>query len=281
MAGRPIDALLADGASALADVSPTPRLDAEVLLANRLGCARSHFYAHGDREPDAATIEGFEADINRRTRGEPVAHLIGRAEFWSLSLRVGPSVLIPRPDTERLVEVALSLATPRGRVLDLGTGSGAIALAMARERPDIGVTATDADEGALAFARANVSDHGLGERIRCRPSDWFAGLEGETFDMIVTNPPYVGTREPELVAGDVRFEPRSALVAGDDGLAAIERIIADARGHLHPGGWLMSEHGWQQGPAVRARLTEAGYSNIATYQDLGGRDRVTAGQRPG
>lgn len=279
MAGRPIDELLGAAASALAGTSPTPRLDAEVLLANRLGCQRSHFYAHGDRELDAATAEAFEAAIQRRSRGEPVAHLTGRAEFWSLTLRVDPTVLIPRPDTERLVEVALALTPANARVLDLGTGTGAIALALARERPDIAVTATDADASALAVAYANAADHGLADRIRLWQADWLIGLEDEAFEVVVTNPPYVAPSEPELAQGDVRFEPPAALTAGDDGLAAIRRIINEAGDRLVHGGWLITEHGWQQGAAVRERLTQAGYSEVTTYRDLAERERVTAGRR--
>ena len=216
--------------------------------------------------------------LGERQRGMPVAYLTGRREFWSLPLKVNEHTLIPRPETETLVQWALELSLPAAAaVLDLGTGSGAIALALASERPQWGVTAVDRSVEALQVARDNSRQLGLSEVCWLR-SDWYTGLAGARFDLLVSNPPYVEPADPHLEAGDLRFEPSSALVAGAGGLADLASIVDGAADHLHPGGWLLLEHGFGQGPAVRRLLVEAGFSEVATRQDIGGQDRVSGGR---
>ncbi|GAB2608501.1 peptide chain release factor N(5)-glutamine methyltransferase [Novilysobacter erysipheiresistens] len=256
--------------------------DAELLLAHALGRSRSWLYAHGDDELDADATARFDALLARRRAGEPVAYLTGHRGFWRFDLQVGPATLIPRPDTELLVELALErLPTDRLlRVADLGTGSGAIALALAHERPGAAVIATDASTDALAVADANARSLGLGN-VQFRHGDWFAPLAGETFDLIASNPPYIADDDAHLDEGDLRFEPRGALASGADGLDAIRRIVANAPGHLLPGGWLLLEHGWEQGDAVRALLATAGLDEVDTARDLEHRDRVSFGRRRG
>jgi len=219
--------------------------------------------------------------IERRRKGEPVAYLTGRREFWSLELTVTPDVLIPRPETELLVEQALVRIPPDAtrRIADLGTGSGAIALAIASERPHCRVTATDASPAALAVARGNARRLGIGN-VEFREGEWFAPLAGLTFDLIVSNPPYIATADPHLMQGDVRFEPRAALVSGGDGLDAIRLIAVQASAHLQHGGWLLLEHGYDQAAAVRAILGTNGLTDITSVADLAGHARVTAGRRP-
>src|SRR6185312_15239860 len=221
----------------------------------------------------------FEALVARRAAGEPVAYLTGRRGFWTLELEVTPATLIPRPETELLVELALE-RLPRDmacRVADLGTGSGAIALAIASERPQAQVVATDASADALAVARRNAQRQGFGN-VRFVQGDWLAPLAGERFALIVSNPPYIEAADPHLARGDLRYEPAAALASGADGLDDIRRIIADAPAHLEAGGWLLFEHGWNQGDAARALLREAGYAQVFTAQDLEARDRVSGGK---
>ncbi|WP_243041888.1 peptide chain release factor N(5)-glutamine methyltransferase [Dyella sedimenti] len=262
---------LAGAAHALGD-----RLEAELLLVHVLGKPRSWLIAHADDALDDAQAAAFDALVRRRRDGEPVAYLVGHRGFWSLELEVTPATLIPRPETELLVELALARLPAQARVADLGTGSGAIALSIAHERPQAQVVATDASEAALAVARRNAARLGIGN-VRFVPGDWLAPLPGERFDAIVSNPPYIEAGDPHLGQGDLRFEPTSALASGADGLDDIRRIVADARAHLHPGGWLMMEHGWNQGAAVRALLEAAGYGEVFTAQDLEGRDRISGG----
>jgi len=214
--------------------------------------------------------------VQRRRDGEPVAYITGHRGFWTLDLEVTPATLIPRPETELLVELALARMTPKANVADLGTGSGAIALAMARECPTASVVATDASIDALAVAERNATKHGI-RNVRFAHGDWLAPLAGERFDLIVSNPPYIEADDPHLGQGDLRFEPASALASGADGLDDIRRIVAQARDHLAPGGWLLMEHGWNQGAAVRAVLSAAGYRDVLTVQDLEQRDRVSGG----
>jgi len=256
--------------------------DAELLLAHVLGRSRSWLYAHGDAELEADAAARFQALLARRRAGEPVAYLTGHRGFWQFDLQVDPATLIPRPDTELLVELALKRmpADRPLRVADLGTGSGAVALALAHERPRAAVIATDASTGALAVAEANARSLGLGN-VQFRHGDWFAPLAGETFDLVASNPPYIADDDAHLDQGDLRFEPRSALASGADGLDAIRRIVADAPGHLLPGGWLLLEHGWEQGEAVRALLAAAGLDEVDTARDLEHRDRVSFGRRRG
>jgi release factor glutamine methyltransferase len=266
--------LLANAARSLGD-----RLEAELLLVHVLGKPRSWLIAHADDALDDAQIAAFEALVQRRHHGEPVAYITGHRGFWSLELEVTPATLIPRPETELLVELALERLPPRGRAVDLGTGSGAIALAIARERPQATVMATDASLDALAVARRNAERLGLAH-VTFAHGDWFAPLAGERFDLIVSNPPYIEAGDPHLVQGDLRFEPASALASGADGLDDIRRIVEGARAHLEPGGWLMMEHGWNQGDAVRNVLSTAGYREVFTAQDLEQRDRVSGGRWP-
>ncbi|WP_369926906.1 peptide chain release factor N(5)-glutamine methyltransferase [Xanthomonas sp. NCPPB 2632] len=253
------------------------RLEAELLLAHVVGVNRAWFFAHADDALDSAMAERFAGLVQRRAAGEPVAYITGTRDFWSMTLEVTPATLIPRPDTERLVELALE-RLPRGAsVVDLGTGSGAIALALAKERPDLSVTAVDASLAALEVARRNAERLGL-TRVRFLAGDWFAPLAGERSDLIVSNPPYIESDDPHLDQGDLRFEPASALASGSDGLDDIRRIAAGAIDHLRPGGWLLVEHGWNQGEGARAVLTSCGLLDVFTAQDLEDRDRVSGGR---
>ncbi|WP_397608169.1 peptide chain release factor N(5)-glutamine methyltransferase [Silanimonas sp.] len=258
------------------------RADAELLLAHVLGKDRTWLFTHaGDPLDDAAALR-FEALVERRRAGEPVAYLVGQRGFWRFDLEVTPDTLIPRADTECLVEQALArLPNDRPlRLLDLGTGTGAIALALANERPRAGVVAVDLSPGAAAVARRNALRVGVAERVEVREGAWFAPVAGERFDLIASNPPYIEDDDPHLAEGDLRFEPRSALASGADGLDDLRLIVRDAPAHLRPGGWLLVEHGWQQGTAVRALFDAAGFNDIGTVGDLEGRDRVTLGRHP-
>lgn len=258
--------------------SDTAALDAELLLAHVLGKPRTYLKTWPERELDSAQLQAFEALMARRRVGEPVAYLLGQQGFWNLDLKVSPATLIPRPDTERLVEVALQLALPdKARVLDLGTGTGAIALALAVERSGWRVTGCDLQPEAVELAERNRQLNGIGNADFLR-SDWFAGLAGQRFDLIVSNPPYIASDDPHLGQGDVRFEPASALVSGDDGLTDLRHIIEQAPNHLQPGGWLLLEHGWEQGGAVRELLSSRGFGAVTTWQDLAGHERISGGQ---
>jgi release factor glutamine methyltransferase len=258
---------------------PDARWEAEMLLAHALGCERGWLYAHGDDAVAPADAEAFAALVARRAAGEPLAYVLGRRAFWRLDLRVTPATLVPRPETELLVELALERipAAAPVDVLDLGTGSGAVALAIAQDRPAARVVAVDASEEALAVARANAREHALAvEFVR---SDWFAALRGRAFDVVVGNPPYLAADDPHLANDDLRHEPPAALVSGADGLDAIRRIAVEALAATRPGGWLLLEHGLAQGEAVRAILAAAGWRDVETHRDLEGRDRVTCGVR--
>ncbi|HHQ4469725.1 TPA: peptide chain release factor N(5)-glutamine methyltransferase [Aeromonas veronii] len=263
----------------------SPRADADVLLCHLLGCRRSYLMTWPERELDAAQQATLQGWLARRLNGEPIAHLVGEREFWSLPLKVSPATLIPRPDTEVLVEQALT-KIPQGpcAVLDLGTGTGAIALALKSERPEIDVWAVDRMADAAALARENSV--ALGLPIEVRDGSWFEPL-GEPdrdntprFAVIVSNPPYIDGADPHLEQGDVRFEPRSALVADDAGLADIRHIVAHAPAYLLTDGWLLLEHGWDQGEAVRQLLRDGGYREVAMVRDYGDNDRVTLGLCP-
>ncbi len=277
-----LDSALHDAARRLAGHSDSPRLDAELLLAHVLGSDRVRLRAHGDAPlpPDAAAA--FEALVARRLRGEPVAYLLGRRGFWRFELEVTPDTLIPRPETELLVEQALA-RIPAGAdwpVADLGTGSGAVALAIAAERPGFIVHATDRSAAALAVARRNAERLGI-QNVRFHEGDWLDALPaGIDWPLIASNPPYVPDDAPHLEARGVRFEPRGALAAGPDGLDAIRCIVTGARERLAPGGWLLLEHGWDQGESVPRLLANAGYGEISNYPDLAGHPRVAAGRRP-
>lgn len=263
----------------------SPRADADVLLCHLLGCRRSYLMTWPERELDAAQQATLQGWLARRLNGEPIAHLVGEREFWSLPLKVSPATLIPRPDTEVLVEQALT-RIPQGpcAVLDLGTGTGAIALALKSERPEVDVWAVDRMADAAALARENSA--ALGLPIEVRDGSWFEPLgepdhdETPRFAVIVSNPPYIDGADPHLEQGDVRFEPRSALVADDAGLADIRHIVAHAPAYLLTDGWLLLEHGWDQGKAVRQLLRDGGYREVATVRDYGDNDRVTLGLCP-
>ncbi len=273
-----MDAMLRAARARLAARGGEPG-DADLLLAHALGQARTWLYTHGDEAPDPEAARRFDELLSRREAGEPVAYLVGRRGFWSFELRVTPDTLVPRPETERLVELALE-RLPEGapsRIVDLGTGSGAIALALALERPRADVVATDASAAALAVARDNARSLGVGN-VAFRQGDWFAPLAGERFDLVASNPPYIALGDPHLDEGDLRFEPSAALSSGADGLDAIRAIAGSAPMHLSPGGWLLVEHGWAQGPAVRALFEAAGLVDVATHIDLEQRDRVTLGR---
>ncbi|WP_017463990.1 peptide chain release factor N(5)-glutamine methyltransferase [Dyella ginsengisoli] len=267
---------LGDAARRLGD-----RVDAEVLLQHVLRRPPSWLIAHADDVMSLADEQAFVELVRRRLAGEPVAYITGRRGFWSLELEVTPATLIPRPETELLVELALA-RLPEDRaagVVDLGTGSGAIALAIGTERPHARVLAVDASAAALEVARRNARRLCI-PNVRFVEGDWLAPLAGERFDLVVSNPPYIEADDPHLGQGDLRFEPASALASGADGLDDIRRIVADAREVLLPGGWLLFEHGWNQGEACRALLQAAGYREVFTAQDLEQRDRVSGGRRP-
>jgi release factor glutamine methyltransferase len=216
--------------------------------------------------------------VERRLRGEPIAYIVGRREFFGLDFRVTDAVLIPRPDTELLVELALERLPQHGRVLDMGTGSGAIAVALAHTRRDAHVTALDVSPAALDIARQNAVNNGA--RVRLVQSDWFAAIEGERFDMVVSNPPYIAAGDVHLSQGDLRFEPTGALTDHADGLSALRTIASGAPVHLEPGGWLLMEHGYDQAAQVRSLLAEQGYVDVASWRDLAGIERVSGGRAP-
>lgn len=253
-------------------------VDARALLRAALGVDDAYLVAHSARSPSDRQRDHFLGWVRRRQAGEPVAYLTGEREFYSIAFKVTPAVLIPRPDTEILVEAALERIPAQSpfRVLDLATGSGCVAVAIALQRPRAGVTATDASSAALAVARENAARHGV--TIEFVESGWFAALAGRRFDLIVCNPPYVAEGDPHLAEGDVRFEPRAALLGGPDGLACIRWIVAHARAHLEPGGALLFEHGHDQGKHCRALLERAGYRDVSAQRDLAGIERVAGGK---
>jgi len=258
--------------------SPTARLDAELLLAAALGKSRSYLHTWPEKIVSSEAALAFSDFLVRRRGGEPVAYILGQQGFWKLDLEVAPHTLIPRPDTELLVEAALELlpATP-ARVLDLGTGSGAIALALANERPAWNVTAVDRVPEAVALAERNRQRLGL-NNATVLSSHWFSALDGQRFHLIISNPPYIASSDPHLAQGDVRFEPASALVAGADGLDDLRLIIAQAPKHLEADGWLMLEHGYDQAEAVRELLSAQGFSDVHSRTDLGGHQRISLGR---
>ena len=258
--------------------SDSPRLDVELLLARVLERDRAYLFTWPERQLSIAQQRAFEHLLQLRLEGHPIAHLLQQREFWGLELEVDASTLIPRPDTELLVDISLKLDLPRNsRVLDLGTGTGAIALALAAERSQWLVLGVDRSLAAVELAERNRKRLGL-VNVSLRCSDWFAAIERRDFNLIVSNPPYVAADDPHLSAGDLRFEPRSALVAGADGLDDLRSIIAKSQQFLAPGGWLLLEHGYDQAEAVRELLRGAGLGAIATHRDLGGQPRVSLGQ---
>jgi len=255
------------------------RREAELLLTHALGVGRAWLYAHGDDDVAPVLAGQFNCYISRRAAGEPLAYITGRREFFSLDLAVTPAVLIPRPETELLVEFALE-KIPQGAeadIADLGTGSGAIALALAQARPRARVRATDASADAIEVARGNAARLGI-RNIEFAQGDWCSALGDMRFDVIVSNPPYIAAGDAHLQQGDLRFEPPGALASGADGLDAIRIIARDAPAHLRPGGWLLLEHGYDQGVAVRELLAQRSFVEVTTVHDLEGRDRVSAGR---
>jgi release factor glutamine methyltransferase len=275
-------AITARGLLAAADDllgSDEARRELEVLLSHALGRDRAWLYAHADDALPAEQAIRFHQLLVRRAAGEPVAYLIGSREFWSLDLVVTSDVLIPRPETELLVELALQKIPQAEKVeiADLGTGSGAIALALARERPRARVLATDVNDAALVVARANAQRLAIGN-IEFAQGNWCDALGSHAIDVIVSNPPYIAENDAHLTQGDLRFEPRAALASGSDGLDAIRAIVGGAPPHLKPGGWLLLEHGFEQGAVVRDLLARGGFAEVATACDLEGRERVAVGR---
>ena len=276
-----IETLLTQAYGRLSGLSETAQLDAQLLLAHTLDVSPTYFFTWPEKAVSEASRQVFEGLLKRREKGEPIAYILGEQDFWSLSLETSPSTLIPRADTERLVEVALEqLPSGASRIVDLGTGTGAIALALAKEWPASQVIGVDYQVEAVQLAERNAQRNSI-SNVEFRQSDWFSALIDEApFDLIVSNPPYIDPEDEHLSQGDVRFEPLTALIAEDHGLADIRNIIKQAVSYLSPLGWLMFEHGYDQGESVRKLFNEHGFVEIATYQDLGGNDRVTIGRLP-
>lgn len=253
---------------------PLDALENRILLCHALGLTRVGLITQSGRVLTAAETAALNALVARRQQGEPIAYIVGRREFFGLDFTVNANVLIPRPETELVVELALERLPPRGRVLDLGTGSGAIAVAIAHERHDAAVTALDLSNDALAVARHNADTNGVA--VRFLQSNWYDAVRGETFDLIVSNPPYIAAGDPHLSQGDLRFEPSGALTDFADGLSALRIIARGAPQHLN--GWLLMEHGYDQAAAVRQLLQELGYAEVQSWVDLAGIERVTGGR---
>lgn len=252
-------------------------MEARILLAHALGYSRVQLVTRSKDELTPQQVSDASALLQRRRAGEPVAYLTGEREFFGLAFEVTPEVLIPRHDTELLVELAIERLPQGGTMLDLGTGSGAIAVAVAHERRDARVHATDASEAALAVARRNAARHGV--PVQFSLSDWWAQVTGSA-DLIASNPPYIPAGDPHLSQGDLRFEPRSALTDEAGGMTDISAIVDGAPAHLNPGGWLLLEHGYDQAPAVRSLLQQAGWQQVQSWRDLAGIERVTGAIRP-
>ena len=278
-----VSRLIDEGIARLQRVTVQSRHEAEILLAAALGKTRAWIMAHPEeRVLDCEATDRYEAYVTRRSRGEPVAYVLGEKEFWSLPLEVTPDVLIPRPETELVVELALT-HLPRdqeARVFDLAAGSGAIALALAKELPRAAVVGADISEAAITVARRNARRLGLANVV-FRTGSWFDPVAEERFDLIASNPPYIAATDERVEPAVRRFEPHGALFAGADGLEALRVITGAAGRYLSPGGWLVVEHGDRQGPAVRELLSAAGFADVTTRQDLAGLDRCTEGRWPG
>jgi release factor glutamine methyltransferase len=274
--------MVASGATvkALQAALPLDALENRILLCHALDLTRVGLITQSERAVTPEEAATLSALVARRLHGEPIAYIVGRREFFGLDFAVNDAVLIPRPDTELIVELALERLPPQGRVLDMGTGSGAIAVAIAHTRPDAQVTALDVSAAALAVARANAASHHAA--VRFIESDWFGALKlnDERFDLIVSNPPYIAAGDVHLAQGDLRFEPAGALTDHADGLSALRTIIDGAAAHLHHEQWLLLEHGYDQAAAVRALLQDAGYGDVQSWRDLGGIERTTGGRAP-
>ncbi|MTB46559.1 peptide chain release factor N(5)-glutamine methyltransferase [Providencia sp. wls1950] len=258
--------------------SDSAKRDAQILLQHTTGRSRTYILAFDETELTPHEQQQLEALLARREQGEPIAYIVGEREFWSLPLYVSPATLIPRPDTECLVEQALArLPQDECRILDLGTGTGAIGLALASELPNSRVTGVDFNPDAVALAQRNQQRLAI-TNIQFSQSDWFTSLPNELFDMIVSNPPYIDESDIHLSQGDVRFEPSTALIADEDGFSDLAHIIATSKQYLKQQGWLLLEHGWQQGLTVRELFNENGYTNVETCLDYGGKERISLGQ---
>lgn len=257
--------------------SDTPELDCELLLCHVLNVDRTWLKTWPDREVSSDHQQQFQQLLQRRIEGEPIAYIVGSQGFWTLNLKVSPDTLIPRPETELLVEAALELALPqRAQVLDLGTGTGAIALALASERPQWQVSGADLMPGAVELAKHNCQNHKL-DNVTLLQSNWFSDIPAQSFDLIVSNPPYIEQGDRHLSEGDVRFEPASALVSGESGLQDLETLIGQSPDYLAASGWLLVEHGYQQGAEVRELFDHSGFASVETRLDLNGLERITLG----
>ncbi|RTR37073.1 peptide chain release factor N(5)-glutamine methyltransferase [Shewanella canadensis] len=266
--------------SQLQKISDTPKLDAEVILLHIIHKQRGYLYTWPDERLTSDQVTAFGEMVARRLLGTPIAHIVGEREFWSLPFMVNPTTLIPRPDTEILVETALNLPLAESaRVLDLGTGTGAIALSLAYEKPEWQITAVDKIIEAVALAKANRAHLKL-PQVEIVQSDWFDSVGCYDFNLIVSNPPYIDETDEHLSQGDVRFEPQSALTAGEEGFADLYHIASCARDYLTPGGYLLLEHGFGQAIQLRDKMIELGYENVATVRDFGSNDRCTVGRWP-
>jgi release factor glutamine methyltransferase len=270
---RTIEALLRGNA--------LPRLELSILLAHALGMTRTALLSHVDRGVTADSANRFRQLVERRSIGEPIAYLVGSREFYSLDFTVTSDVLIPRPETELLLDAVLATVDSSDAgcpILDLGTGSGAIAVAIGHSRPGAKIVATDISGAALRIAEANARRHGVA--LELIQSDWYESLGSRRFEVIASNPPYVAAGDAHLESGDVRFEPKGALVGGLDGFASIRKVIAGARRHLNEGGRLLFEHGYDQGEGARCLLEDAGFVEVATLRDMSGHERVCTGRNP-
>ncbi|MES2026892.1 MAG: peptide chain release factor N(5)-glutamine methyltransferase [Pseudomonadota bacterium] len=256
--------------------APVAQLEARILIGHVTQLSRVQLITHSERQLNQAEAPQLSRLFERRLAGEPIAYLIGEREFYGLSFDVTPAVLIPRPDTELLVELALQYLPPQGRVLDMGTGSGAIAIAIAHTRPDTSVTALDVSEQALTIAQGNAKKNDVQVRFLC--SDWFSAVENQHFDLIVSNPPYIVAGDPHLSEGDLRFEPVDALTDHANGLSALQIISQGAASYLKPDGWLLMEHGYDQAAAVRQLLSENRFEEVQSWRDLAGIERVSGGK---
>jgi len=256
---------------------PLDPLENRILLCHATGLSRVQLITRAEQVLDEAQAARLQALVQRRLAGEPIAYIVGQREFFGLDFEVSEAVLIPRPDTELIVELAIERLPPQGRLLDMGTGSGAIAVAVAHTRPDAAVTALDLSDAALDVARRNAANNGA--RVRFLRSDWFDALgASETFELIASNPPYIAAGDEHLSQGDLRFEPAGALTDHADGLSALRAIVAGASAHLVPGGWLLMEHGYDQAASVRALLDAGGYTEVQSWRDLAGIERVSGGR---
>jgi release factor glutamine methyltransferase len=258
---------------------PLDPLENRILLCHATGLSRVQLITRADQPLDADQAARLAGLVQRRLAGEPIAYIVGKREFFGLDFTVSEAVLIPRPDTELIVELALERLPPQGRLLDMGTGSGAIAVSIAHTRPDAQVTALDVSEAALAVAGRNAADNSA--RVRFLQSDWFGALgPEERFELIASNPPYIAAGDEHLSQGDLRFEPTGALTDHADGLSALRTIVKGSQAHLVPGGWLLMEHGYDQAAQVRALLDGAGYAEVQSWRDIAGIERVSGGRCP-